>query len=658
MKKRLIGMILIWLLALPLAGCGKTAESGPSESGAADPASAQVPVTMLYTIDLPNFEALVEKTYPDIDLQVERNAPATIDGESERRLRTGHGSDIITTTMPTGDVRDYALDLSAQAFASAYQAGISQSLLIGGKTLFLPLPGQYSGYIYNVTLAREAGVTEPPSSTGELLDMLDAAADHGLGLGSDGIMFAIESNDMTNVSSYFIGTQVPDFLGQSEGVVWRERLTRQEDTFSSGMAHCLDLSAAMVEKGYLDPARIYNTRGNATPVLDRMLDGTLLLTYSTVHFLDTLNAESDEYEFAMLPFLSGEGSHPWTIAAPAAFLGLNAALAEPGGEDVLDAAQRVLALLSTPEGQAAFIQDSGASQSYLAADVPVPGEIPEGLAGCVSEGYVYNVQFPAKLLSYFGRSMLAALGGETTLADALAGVDRYFLDGDEDIEYDQTLIGVAAGDMIYENYNVRQEETAIGNLVTDAIREMTQADLAFANGGSIRGSLYEGNVFGGDLDVICPYSNSIVVLEATGSVVREMLANGLTHIIQDNGIPGGRFLNVSGLCYTYRAPTEDRPAELMDITLPDGSPFDESKTYTIAVTSYMCGAEGYLDNNGDGFTMLNVYSDTAPLAEDVTLVEETGKTFGDALQYYFQAHNGEAILAQTEGRIKVVTADD
>ena len=271
---------------------------------------------------------------------------------------------------------------------------------------------------------------------------------------------------------------------------------------------------------------------------------------------------------------------------------------------------------------------------------------------------MYNVQFPAKLLQYFGRILVSVLNGESDMEDALGNVDHYFLAGDEEVEYDQTLIGVAAGDMIYENYNVRREETAIGNLVADAIREMTGADMAFANGGSIRGSIYEGNVFGSDLDVVCPYDNTIVVLKADGSVVREMLANGLTRLIQEGGIPGGRFLNVSGLCYSYRAPTADSPAELLDITFPDGSAFDETRTYTIAVTSYMCGAAGYLDNNGDGFTMLNVYSDTAPPAEGVALEEETGRTVGDALQFYFQAHNGEAILARPEGRIKVVTEDE
>ncbi len=654
MKKIVISLILTCLIVFQAAGCSQNPQNDPSKGDG----NSKVSVSMLYPMNLPNFEALVEHTYPQIDLRVERNAKATIDGESERRLRTGHGSDLITTTMPTGDVRSYALDLSAQEFASAYQAGISQSLLIDGKTLFLPLPGQYSGYIYNVTLANQIGVTEPPASTGALMSMLDEAAGRGLGIGSDGVMFAIESADMTNVSSYLIGTRVPDFLGRADGVIWREHLTNREDSFANGMADCLNLSSAMVEKGYLDPAHLTNNRSNMTPVWDRMLNGTLMLTYSTVHFLDTLNAACDQYEFAMFPFLSEEDNAPWTIAAPAAYLGLNAALAEPGKEDVLRAARQVLSVLSTPEGQAAFIRDCGASQSYLAADVPVSGEIPEGLADCVLNGFVYNVKFPAKLLLYFGRNMVSVLSGETQMAEALSKVDHYFLSGDKEIEYDQTLIGVVAGDMIYENYNVRREETGIGNLVTDAIREMAEVDIAFANGGSIRGSLYEGNVFGSDLDVVCPYGNTIVVLEVKGSVIREMLANGLDRLVQESGIPGGRFLNVSGLCYSYRAPAGDRGAELLEITLPDGSPFDESKTYRIAVTSYMCGAEGYLDNNGDGFTMLNVYSDTAPRAEGVTLLQETGKTFGDALQLYFRTHNGEAIFFEPEGRIKVVKGDE
>ena len=47
----------------------------------------------------------MEKEYPEIDLQVEMTTTATMNGDSERRLRKGHGTDLVVTTMPTGEVK-------------------------------------------------------------------------------------------------------------------------------------------------------------------------------------------------------------------------------------------------------------------------------------------------------------------------------------------------------------------------------------------------------------------------------------------------------------------------------------------------------------------------------------------------------------------------
>ena len=144
--KRIFCLIIV---SLCLSGCS----SSKSEA----PGTDKIIVTMLYTSDLPNTEKLVETTYTDIDLQIEKNAAATIDGEIERRLRNGHGSDIVTSTLATGDVLNYLADLSADEYISAYQSGIMHKTAKDGKNLFIPLPAQYYGYIYNVTLARENG---------------------------------------------------------------------------------------------------------------------------------------------------------------------------------------------------------------------------------------------------------------------------------------------------------------------------------------------------------------------------------------------------------------------------------------------------------------------------------------------------------------------
>ena len=178
------------------------------------------------------------------------------------------------------------------------------------------------------------------------------------------------------------------------------------------------------------------------------------------------------------------------------------------------------------------------------------------------------------------------------------------------------------------------------------------AEMAFANGGSIRESLYEGEVLNLDMDIVCPYGNRIVVLDVDADTIWSMLENGISTMYQETNIPGGRFLNVSGLCYSFTEPDEEHPARLLSVTLPDGRELSKVDTYTIAVTDYMAGHSGYY-NNGDGYTMLNVYSDTEPLAENVRLMRETDLTYADAMRLYFQ-NREDTVTVQIEGRITSV----
>ena len=94
--------------------------------------------------------------------------------------------------------------------------------------------------------------------------------------------------------------------------------------------------------------------------------------------------------------------------------------------------------------------------------------------------------------------------------------------------------------------------------------------------------------------------------------------------------------------------------ERFEVVYTDGSPLKDGKTYTIAVTDYMAGSTGYMDGNGDGYTMLNVYSDADAPGEHVTLKEETGLTLTDILLQYLKQHNTETVSGKIDGRIKVV----
>lgn len=635
-----ISIVICLLLFIGVTGCK------------ANKSSAKTSVTIMYPNTLNSFEQLVEDTYPDIDLKVEFSTTATINGDCERRLRNGHGTDLVITTLPTGDVKNYMMDLSATEFSTSYQSTVTNPIMIDGKTLYLPLPGQYSGYILNKTLTEQIGKPVPKSNS-ELLTLFDSGKEQKIGIGDDGSMFGIDTVDASAIGSYIISTRVPDFLGLMDGIKWMDAFQENTASFSGIWNDSLDIMLTCVEKGYLNSSSISLKKTNAIPVKDLMKDGKLMLSYGNVRLLTELENETDKYEYIMLPFLSEQGNSPWVISSPDGYIGINAELNKKGNKDKLNACQRILELLSTQAGQDAWISDTKAASSYLTGYEDKDNTVPKGLEGCVSGGYIYNLQMPSKIIQYFGQNMISVLNGEKNMTDALAAVDDYYHNGSAEVDYDQSIVGSVEEDLLYENYNTRREETAIGNLVADAVAEYTGADIAFVNGGGIRASLYQGDVLGADLNAVTPYSNTIIVIEANGNVIYETLKNSVSLTSRDSDVPSGRFLQVSGLHYSYKPIYNNKPAELLSVTLPDGTPLDPNAKYSIAINNYMAGSSGYLNNNGDGYTMLNIFSDDIPKADGIKLIKDTKATYADAIKSYFSNHQKEPVKAKLEGRITV-----
>ncbi len=628
------------LIAAPLflAGCSVKETSENNE---------KTVITMMYISDLPNLEKLVETTYSDIDLQIETNASGTIDGEIERRLRNGHGTDIVSSTLAIGDILDYLADLSADDYISSYQSGIMHKTAKDGKNFFIPLPAQYYGYIYNKSLLEQNGL-DVPKTQRELVEILEQSKKMNTGSDESGNNFVI--NGTPAVTAIFaMSSEIPDFFGLSDGIGWLNDLKNGKAVFSGTLDNCLDLPLELIEKGCLNSIQ-FQANTNSMPVSQKMADGKALVAFDNVKMLETIRQNSDD-EFDMLPMLSSEGNPPWTVSVPTAFLGINNELTKDENKAKLDACRRIFSLISTPEGQNAFMLDNGAAYSYLVDYSPDYDIAPDGIEDCIENGYNYNISIPNDFLRFFGNRCNAVLCGQAEIKEALASVDEYMKNGSQET---YSLIGTINHDMIVENYNVRRQETEIGNMISDAVREVTGADIAVVNGGSIRASLYKGDVYSYDLDAVCPYPNKIIVIEVNAEIIREMLANSVTKLIQDNNIPGGRFLNVSGIRYSFTQPSEDKPSQIVDVTLSDGSPLDENKTYTVAVTDYMAGKSSYQDNNGDGYTMINVYSDDVPKSENVKLVEETDYTFRSILEDFIINHNDEEIVSQTDGRITMV----
>ena len=152
-------------------------------------------------------------------------------------------------------------------------------------------------------------------------------------------------------------------------------------------------------------------------------------------------------------------------------------------------------------------------------------------------------------------------------------------------------IGATETELDSRRAMVRTRETAIGNLVADAMRRAVGADVALTNGGGIRANrVYPPGTRLTRRDILSelPFGNKTVVLELTGGELRAALEHGFSGIEKISG----RFPQVSGLKVVYdpRRPPGARVIEVHH----EGAALDPDGRYTLATNDFMArGGDGY-----------------------------------------------------------------
>jgi 5'-nucleotidase / UDP-sugar diphosphatase len=212
--------------------------------------------------------------------------------------------------------------------------------------------------------------------------------------------------------------------------------------------------------------------------------------------------------------------------------------------------------------------------------------------------------------------------------EALAIVKRY--EGELSKELDVEL-GVTAVDLDSRSASVRSQETAMGNLIADAMRVSTGADVAITNGGGIRGNKqYPAGAKISRRDILTelPFGNATAMAEITGKDIKDALENGVSQI--DNR--AGRFPQISGMVITIdaKAPVGSR---ITAIQL-GGKDIDPAAKYKVATNDFML-------TGGDGYSALG---------RGRTLI---GKTDGKLMASVVMAHIRQigAVQAKVDGRI-------
>lgn len=93
---------------------------------------------------------------------------------------------------------------------------------------------------------------------------------------------------------------------------------------------------------------------------------------------------------------------------------------------------------------------------------------------------------------------------------------------------------------------VRNSETNLGNLCSDALFFVTNADVSYVNGGGLRAPVKSGDMTFNDIYSVFPFNNRIVTAEITGQVLLDMLEMSMISYPQEDGA----FPHMSGITFS------------------------------------------------------------------------------------------------------------
>ncbi len=210
-----------------------------------------------------------------------------------------------------------------------------------------------------------------------------------------------------------------------------------------------------------------------------------------------------------------------------------------------------------------------------------------------------------------------------TIKDLLAVQDKVL----------KIVIGKTAVELDGVRGNVRTGETNLGNLITDAMRDASGADVVITNGGGIRASIKAGDITVGDVFTVLPFGNAMTVIKVTGQDIIDALNHGT------KAYPGeaGGFPHVAGMSYEIAVGYGSIPNMVTNVKI-GGEPLVKTKSYTLASNDFMAvGGDGY--TMFEGKEQLALYGSMALIVEQY--ITELSEKAGDAGFTY-----------ESEGRIK------
>lgn len=243
-----------------------------------------------------------------------------------------------------------------------------------------------------------------------------------------------------------------------------------------------------------------------------------------------------------------------------------------------------------------------------------------------------------------------------------ADVDAYIAEINESYaELGNRKIGESKVELITHNEEgarlVRTAETNLGNLCSDALFFVTNADVSYVNGGGLRAPIKSGDMTFNDIYSVFPFNNRIVTAEITGQVLLDMLEMSMISYPQEDGA----FPHMSGITFSVNKsiPSSIKVDENGFFTKVDG----DYRVYDVKVLDkergnykaleldkkyILAAADYYILNFGSGMSMF----------KDAKVVESEGMLDVEVLERYITDNLNGVIGEEYKDVVNRITFTD
>lgn len=179
---------------------------------------------------------------------------------------------------------------------------------------------------------------------------------------------------------------------------------------------------------------------------------------------------------------------------------------------------------------------------------------------------------------------------------------------------------------------VRSGENGFGNLVADALRQAVNADIAFVNGGVIRGNrTYKAgtSITRRTISNELPFRSRLRLIEISGAQLKQVMENAFSQLPDLKG----RFLHISGFKVDFDI---NRSVGNRVVAMSfQGKPITSEQKFLAATTDFLV-------QGGDGFDVLRNANNVSGLTGRMPLLS-------DVVISYIRKH--ESLNVQIEGRL-------